>query len=161
MRRDEFEQLYRDHAEPLFSFLAYRTGDRALAEEIAAEAFARAYGARSRFDRRRASGSTWLYGIALNLARDHARRAVTHDRAMDRVAASGTGAAPEEPADARLSVMAAIAQLSAEEREAVALRYGADLTAPQIAAVLDEPLTTVEGRIYRGLRKLRPLLDAG
>jgi RNA polymerase sigma-70 factor (ECF subfamily) len=37
----------------------------------------------------------------------------------------------------------------------VALRYGADLTVPEIAKVTGERLTTVEGRVYRALRKLR------
>jgi RNA polymerase sigma-70 factor (ECF subfamily) len=37
----------------------------------------------------------------------------------------------------------------------IALRFGADLTVPEIARVLDAPLTTVEGRVYRALRKLR------
>ena len=45
--------------------------------------------------------------------------------------------------------------LSAEEREAIALRFGAELTVPEIAETLREPLTTVEGRVYRALRKLR------
>jgi DNA-directed RNA polymerase specialized sigma24 family protein len=40
----------------------------------------------------------------------------------------------------------------------VALRFGADLTVPEMAKVLDEPLTTVEGRVYRALRKLRSRL---
>jgi RNA polymerase sigma-70 factor (ECF subfamily) len=47
-----------------------------------------------------------------------------------------------------------------EEREAVALRFGADLTVPEIATVLGEPLTTVEGRVYRALRKLRETLGS-
>jgi RNA polymerase sigma-70 factor (ECF subfamily) len=45
--------------------------------------------------------------------------------------------------------------LSGEEREAIALRYGADLTVPEIAKLTGEKLTTVEGRVYRALRKLR------
>ena len=48
--------------------------------------------------------------------------------------------------------------LSAEEREAIALRFGAGLTVPEMATVLGEPLTTVEGRVYRALRKLRETL---
>ena len=44
---------------------------------------------------------------------------------------------------------------SSRRREAVALRFGADLTVPDIAKVTGEPLTTVEGRVYRALRKLR------
>ena len=53
----------------------------------------------------------------------------------------------------------ALAALSAEEREAIALRFGAELTLPEIAAALGEKLTTVEGRVYRALRKLRAELE--
>ena len=48
-----------------------------------------------------------------------------------------------------------MAALSEEERETVALRYGGELTAPEIAKLVGEKLTTVEGRLYRALRKLR------
>jgi len=49
----------------------------------------------------------------------------------------------------------ALARLSEEEREAIALRFGGDLTVPEIAKVTGERLTTVEGRVYRALGKLR------
>ena len=52
-------------------------------------------------------------------------------------------------------VQRALTALSPEEREAIALRFGAELTVPEIAEALREPLTTVEGRVYRALRKLR------
>jgi RNA polymerase sigma factor (sigma-70 family) len=51
-----------------------------------------------------------------------------------------------------------MATLSAEEREAIALRFGAALTVPEMAKILGQPLTTVEGRVYRALRKLREAL---
>ena len=49
--------------------------------------------------------------------------------------------------------------LNQQDREIVALRFGADLTAPQIAKVTHQPLTTVEGRLYRALRRLRTVLE--
>src|SRR6185437_304638 len=112
-----------------------------------------------RYDRRRGSEKTWLYAIALNLLRDHARRAAAEGRALER--------APDLPerdpfagVEARDERGRALALLSAEEREAIALRFGADLTVPEMAEVLGEPLTTVEGRVYRALRKLREALGA-
>ena len=51
--------------------------------------------------------------------------------------------------------MRGLASLTDEERESVALRFGADLTLKQIAEVLGEPESTIEGRVYRALRKLR------
>ena len=160
MRDDEFERLYAAEAAGLFSFLAYRTGDRALAEDLLADAFERALRARRRFDRRRGSQKTWLYAIALNVLRDHGRRAAAETRALER-----TGAPEASPADPLASVEhrdelgRALATLSGEEREAIALRFGADLTVPEIAKLLGEPLTTAEGRIYRALRKLRAELS--
>src|ERR671927_445841 len=85
MRDDEFERLYAAEAPGLFSFLAYRTGDRALAEDLLADAFERVLRSRRRFDPRRGSEKTWLYAIALNVLRDHARRAAAETRAYERV----------------------------------------------------------------------------
>lgn len=161
MREAEFERLYAEHAQRLFGFLVYRTGDRALAEDLVADTFEAAYRARSRFDRRRASARTWLYAIALNLLRDQGRRQAAQARAYER---EGAGAG-EDGADAALErvaerdrIMRSLAGLSEQERECVALRFGADLSLKEIAAALGEPVTTVEGRLYRALRKLRDAL---
>jgi RNA polymerase sigma-70 factor, ECF subfamily len=73
--------------------------------------------------------------------------------------ASGEGASPLEVVDERDALAQAMQRLGHEEREAIALRYGADLTLPEIARLTREKLTTVEGRVYRALRKLREELD--
>src|SRR5215217_1175503 len=124
MRDDEFERLYAEEAAGLFSFLAYRTGDRALAEDLLADAF-------------------------------EAARA----RALERAGTPGEEAPSALGAvEERDAVQRALATLSADEREAIALRFGADLTVPEIATVLRQPLSRVEGRVYRALRKLRDVL---
>ena len=160
MRRDDFERLYEEHAQPLFGFLAYRTGDQTLAEDLLADTFERAMRARKRFDRRKASEKTWLYAIALNLLRDNARRSKTEARALERMPHETQGASDELAAvEHRDQVQRALTVLSDEEREAIALRFGGDLTVPEIAKLLGEPLPRVEGRVYRSLRKLRDELD--
>lgn len=164
MRAADFDRLFAEHAEPLFGFLAYRLGDRALAEDLLADTFERALRARHRFDRRRGSERSWLYSIALNLLRDHQRRRGGEQRALQR-ADAGTEVAAVDPAlegvERRAQLAPALASLAHEEREALALRFGADLTLPEIARLLREPLTTIEGRVYRGLRKLRAEMAAG
>jgi RNA polymerase sigma-70 factor (ECF subfamily) len=162
MRDEDFERLYAEHAQALFGFLVYRTGDRALAEDLLADTFERALRARLRFDRRKASEKTWLYAIALNRLRDHRRRARAEDRALERVGDREPLAARPpryEHVEQRETVMGAMSVLSPEERDAVALRFGAELTVPEIAKLIREPLTTVEGRVYRALRKLREQLE--
>ena len=72
--------------------------------------------------------------------------------------AEGLADAGLEAVEHRDEVQRALATLSPEEREAIALRFGAELSVPEIAKVLGEPLTTVEGRVYRALRKLRDRL---
>jgi RNA polymerase sigma factor (sigma-70 family) len=161
MRSDAFERLYSEHAQALYGFLAYRTGDRVLAEDLLADTFERALRARRRFDRRRASEKTWLYAIALNCLRDHLRRQASEGRALQRVAvgaSAGSGGGIDEVADRDL-LQHGLESLSEEEREAIALRFGAELTVPEMAKLTGEPLTTVEGRVYRALRKLRETLD--
>ncbi len=165
MRDDDFEKLYEAEAPGLFSFLAYRTGDRTLAQDLLADTFERALRARFRFDRRKGSERTWLYAIGLNVLRDHARRAAAERRAHDRALHDGI-ASRESAEDPRLPAVGdrdelarALAGLSAEEREVISLRFGADLTAPEMARVLGTKLTTVEGRLYRALRKLRAALE--
>jgi RNA polymerase sigma-70 factor, ECF subfamily len=161
MRQEEFEQLYAAEANGLFGYLAYRTGDRALAQDLMADTFERAFRARARFDRRRGSQRTWLYAIALNVLRDHARRAAAERRASDRFGpvAEGTFDPRLEAVSDRDALSRALAVLTDEEREAIALRFGAELTLPEIAKALNLKLTTVEGRVYRALRKLRDVLD--
>jgi RNA polymerase sigma factor (sigma-70 family) len=161
MRDDAFERLYAEHAQALYGFLNYRTGDRVLAEDLLADTFERALRARRRFDARKASEKTWLYTIALNCLRDHARRRSAESRAVERMTASASQGASgdyEEIADRDL-VSRSLSVLSEEEREAIALRFGAELSVPEIAKLTGERLTTVEGRVYRALRKLREAID--
>jgi RNA polymerase sigma-70 factor (ECF subfamily) len=160
MRPEDFERLFEEHAQPLFGFLAYRTGDSALAEDLLADTFERALRARRRFDRRKASEKTWLYTIALNLLRDSARRREAESRAMERLPHE-THEPPNEltAVEHRDEVQRAMVVLSDQERDAIALRFGGDLTVPEIAKLLGEPLPRVEGRVYRSLRKLRDELD--
>jgi RNA polymerase sigma-70 factor (ECF subfamily) len=153
---NDLERLYKEHAQALFGFLAYRTGDRALAEEVLAETFEKALTARRRFDPAKAGARTWLYAIALNCLRDRWRRGQAESRAVDRLAgARRADAGGLDRIEDRDSVARAMGALSDDEREAVALRYGGEMTVPEIAELLDERLTTVEGRVYRALRKLR------
>jgi RNA polymerase sigma-70 factor (ECF subfamily) len=162
MRHADFERLYAEHSRPLLAFLVYRVGERAAAEDLLADTFERALTAKRGFDRRKGSEKTWLYSIALNLVRDRARRAGVQQRVMDRVyagTARSTGDAPFDAVEDRDALQRALTTLSAEERDTVSLRFGADLTVPEIARLTGEKLTTVEGRLYRALRKLRGELE--
>jgi RNA polymerase sigma factor (sigma-70 family) len=163
-RETDFERLYSEHAQGLFAFLAYRTGDPVLAEDLVADTFERVLTVRKPFDPRKSSERTWIYSIALNRLRDVARRGAAEGRAMKRLgsaAQSANGRNGFEAAEMRQVVMAALGTVSEDEREALALRYGADLSLEEIARVLKKPRSTVESRIYKGLKHLRAELEEG
>lgn len=157
-----FERLFADHAQGLYGFLVYRTQDRALAEDVVADVFERALKARGRFDAGRGSEKSWLFAIALNRLRDLRRRQGAESRAVETLAADGApfAGSVEEDTVTRLDVGRAMRTLPVAERTALSLRFGGDLTVPEVAGVLGEPLARIEGRVYRGLRNLRDLVEA-
>jgi RNA polymerase sigma-70 factor (ECF subfamily) len=153
-RAEAFDRLYSEHAAGLLGFLTYQTGDRSLAEDIVADTFERVLTARSRW-RGQSGEKTWLYAIAMNRLRDLARRRGAESRALERVAAAPTAADELAAVGDRDLLQRGLQTLSEEERAVVALRFGADLTLREIADLLGERQSTVEGRLYRGLRRLR------
>ncbi|HEY7934130.1 MAG TPA: sigma-70 family RNA polymerase sigma factor [Solirubrobacteraceae bacterium] len=161
MRIDNFERLFEEHSERLFAFLVYRTGSRPLSEDLLSETFERVLRSHHRFDPRRGSERRWLYTIALNLLRDHARRATHEERVLQHASAG----APEtldsglEAVEHRDELQRALSTLREDEREAIALRFGADLKLRDVARILGEGESAMEGRIYRALKKLRDELS--
>ena len=167
MRKDGFERLYEEHAQGLFAFLRYRTGNTVVAEELLADTCERVLRARRPFDPRKGSAKTWLYAIALNCLNDYARKRAGEGRALERVAAGPSLERAEheeidELAEGEYEDVAdrdllnrSLAALSGEEREAISLRFGAELTVPEIAKLTGLPVTTIESRVYRALEKLR------
>jgi RNA polymerase sigma-70 factor, ECF subfamily len=159
-RRTEFARVYEEHIWHVYGFFAYRVRDRDLAEDLTQLTFERALRAWSRFDRRRGPERTWLLAIARNIMIDHYRR-----RRSERLEPLGQAAlaeiqAPDAEPGASAELLEALSQLAARDREVLALRYGADLTGPEIAALLGLTLANVQQIASRALRKLRELLKA-
>ena len=138
------------------------------ARDLCQEAFLKAYRGLGTF-KREARFSSWLYQIAINVCRDRLRRrrgktAVSLDKMEEEPGRSLRTSAPSplelvEARDVRRQVEQAMATLSADEREVVILKEYQDLTFPEIAEVLDVPLSTVKTRLYRGLSQLRHRLE--
>ena len=154
MDSETFNRLYDDHAAGLLAFLTYQTGDRVLAEDIVADTFERVLTTRKGW-RGRATEKTWIYAIAMNRARDLARRRSAESRALERAQPVEPAGEPMGGSDDRDLLRRAVQKLPPDERAIVALRFGADLTLNEIAELTGERRTTIEGRLYRGLRRLR------
>jgi RNA polymerase sigma factor (sigma-70 family) len=154
----DFARVYEEHVWRVYGFLAYQVRDRVIAEDLTQATFERALRAWSRFDSRRASESTWLMTIARNLAVDHHRRErwVSHEVIDERALPTVPG--PEEQLGPSPELAGALEQLSDRDREVLALRFGGDLTNPDIAELLGLSLANVQQIVSRSLRKLRELL---
>jgi RNA polymerase sigma factor (sigma-70 family) len=157
----DLERLFNEHARALYGFLTYRVGDPTVAEDLLGDTFERVVRARRQYDRRKGTEQTWIYTIALNCLRDHARRAKAERRALDRArppSGDAVNGALDQVED-RDVLLRALEALDPREREVVALRYGGDLRLRDIATVTGLSPTTVNGRLYSGLRKLRAQLE--
>jgi RNA polymerase sigma factor (sigma-70 family) len=155
----DFARVYEEHVWRVYGFLAYRIRDRDVAEDLTQATFERALRAWSRFDPRRASESTWLIAIASNLLIDHHRRDRSDriEEIDERVLPAVSG--PEERLPASPELVEALTRLGERDREVVALRFGGDLTGPEIATLMDLSLANVQQILSRSLRKLRVLLE--
>ena len=157
---EDFEKLYAEHAAALLAFLEYRTGNVELAKDVHADTFERVLKTRWRYDPRKSTQKTWLYTIALNVLRDAGRRRGAEERALERVARGGSEwVDASNRLDDRDAVRRAMSALSDEEREAVALYYGADLSLEEIARVTGTRTTTVKGRLARARDHMRTYLE--
>jgi RNA polymerase sigma-70 factor (ECF subfamily) len=140
----------------VYAYVAYRIGDGPDAEDVTSETFARALRYQSSYDPAKSPPVAWLIGIARRCLADIALR-----RPVDELDETVDAPAPGDlAADAvrRLTLRAAVAQLDDAGRELIALRFGADLTARQIAELTGKKTHAVEVALGRTLERLRTAL---
>ena len=155
-----FEGIVRRWQGPLIN-LAYRfCRDRGRAEEMAQEAFLRAYRALAQW-RKDAVFSTWLFALATNLYRSELRRIPALTESLDDIAEPPDARASDgglEDQDRDLAVRRAVGALPAKYREALILFYFHDMDITTAARSLGLPEGTVKARLFRGREILRSKL---
>jgi RNA polymerase sigma-70 factor (ECF subfamily) len=161
---ERFEALYRSSRDDVYAYVATLLRDRAAAEDVTALAFERAYRRRRTFDRRRGEERAWLFGIARNAALDELRRRrrLAQLAAEPRDGSEAEASVPDaaEVALRRTAVSAALARLSAREREIIGLKFHAGLSNAEIAQLLGVSESNAGTLLYRTLEKLRRACDA-
>jgi RNA polymerase sigma-70 factor (ECF subfamily) len=136
------------------------TRDPQRAEDLVQETYLRAFAAFSQY--RGGSLRAWMVSICLNTGRSDLRRARRrpHEELVDDPPERlESGADPAADAVRRLTVAAALARLTDEQRVSVVLCDMAGLTAQEAADLLGCPRGTVLARVHRGRRRLAQLLD--
>lgn len=140
----------------VYAYVAYRLGDGPEAEDVTSDTFERALRYRKSFDPRKGEPAAWLIGIARRCVEDAlAGRTVAFAQPPDTAAPGDL----EEDTLRRAELARAAALLEPRDRELVALRYGADLSARQIAGLLEMNTNAVEVALHRALTRLRAHLE--
>ena len=154
---DALRSLYRSFERPLYALGIRWLNDPKLAEELVQEVTLRVWRRAARYDPERGASSSWIFGIARNVAADLARA-----RARAPLPVAEPGDERGEPWDedrawTAWEVARAVALLPEDQRRVVELAYGSQMTQAEIAVELGVPLGTVKTRVYAGLRKLRAI----
>jgi len=156
---DDFGQFYGARKDAVFRAVLVAVGDRAAAEDAVAEAFARAYARWPRV-RQHPNPTAWVLRTALNVQRSWWRRA-RREVAGDTPDRASPDPPPDPSAGLPASLRAMVAALPRRQREVVALRVLADLSAEETGALLGIASATVHVHLHRALGALRERLGSG
>jgi RNA polymerase sigma-70 factor (ECF subfamily) len=173
--QDAYAELLRRYERPVYTLILRMVRDRTLAEDLAQDAFVKAFGKLGTYDPGRKL-SSWLFKIAHNTAIDHLRRRDLETVSLDapvgddpdaapRVIEDETGETPDgaaERSDLSRALTRAVARLRPEYRQVILLRFQAGLEYAEIVEETGFPLGTVKTYIHRARKELSGLLsDAG
>lgn len=160
---EAFGAVVRRYQRPIYNLMVRATGSPDEAADLTQEAFLKAYDRIETYAAGRRFFS-WLYTIALNVARDHLRQQKRLPPSMDVqpwIVDQQCASAPWEEADRVLeahSLKQALGMLPLDYREALILRFHDGLDMQEIAAMLAISVSGAKMRVHRGLEKLRAIL---
>lgn len=158
-----FPDLVRLLQDGIFAGALRMLGDRQEAEDVAQEAFLRAYRALQGYDAERIRALQvrgWVWTIAANVCRNRHRSRARHpeDPGLPALDPPGRDPGPEDHAlagDERTRLAALLLELPWAQRSAVVLHHVTGLDYEEVAAALDRPVGTIKSDIHRGLARLR------
>jgi len=162
---DEMRAAVSGVGESVRRFVFGMCGDWHVAEDLAQESLLKAWRSRASFDGR-ANVRTWVFAIARNTWLDYLRRRRVRgvEETMDQATATVSKVpGPFASASRRefsTQMESALTRLTSEQREALAMRESGGLTFPQIARLLELPVSTVKSRVRYALMKLADELRA-
>lgn len=163
-RDEDLRRAYRTHVRAVYSYLAYSVS-REVAEDLTSTTFERVVRSWDRFDPSRASERTWIIAIARNALTDHFRRQQhratvstdEHPALLETVVSADDPLARQLARDGLVSWLE---QLNPRERQVLAMRFGADMPATEVARTLDLSEGNVHQITSRALRRMREAADS-
>lgn len=162
---EEFAQLVREHQGSLFGYLGRLGLSNNLVDDVAQEAFLRAWRYRDLYDESYSQWNTWLFRIARNLAFTAMRKNSNDPVATDPVLIQDTLSHSNDPGgnaeldQKRQALRRAIGQLNDNERDVLALAYVQGLTSEEAALILECEPGNFRTRVSRARARLTTLLE--
>ena len=161
-----FREIVDRHHRGLFALCLRMLGDRAEAEDLVQETFAKSFRSLEEYDPAYRL-STWLYRIALNTCRDHIKSPRRRERPRDAALFAEISSTNDDPrpdldlerAERASRVRSAIDRLSDAYREAIVLKDLQDLSYQEIRDITGHPITALKIRVVRARARLRELLE--
>jgi len=153
-----FGLLFDHYHLPVYRYVASRVHRPSDAEDLTQLVFVKALEALPRYEARGIPFGGWLFRLARNTVIDHVRTRHEHIDLDSAVGQAGHEAGPDEVTVARQEldqVAAALEALTDEQREAIALRFFAGLSAREAAAVMGKQEGTIRGLQFRAIAALR------
>jgi RNA polymerase sigma-70 factor (ECF subfamily) len=158
--RRSFAAVAAERLDDVYRYLLLFTGDPTLAEDLAAATFEKAFRSWRRFDPRRGSERSWLFGMARSTALDYFRAESRRRRREEHYALEQGRSEDLELGGFSPELEAALGSLAAGEREVIALRIVLDVDAEAAARVLGISRSACSMRLARALQKLEERLES-
>jgi RNA polymerase sigma-70 factor, ECF subfamily len=158
-----FKRVYAATSSKLFGIVVRILGRRELAEEVLQEVYIRVWQRAAEYDPSAGSPITWLVSIARNRALDEAKRKTMRSldelSKVEQIPSDDDPLADYERKEERLRVQACLDRLDAEKSEIVRLAYYYGMTREEIAARVNQPVSTVKTWLRRTLAQLKDCLS--
>lgn len=158
--RAAFQLLVLRHEGRLRAFLSRAAGSEADGDDLAQEAFVRAW-RRAGDYRGQGSYAAWVMGIGWRLFLDQRRTAKRREGLAARDEEAPTSSSPHSATDAALDADRLLAGLSAQERAALTLCFGHGWSHGEAAEIMGVPLGTLKSLVLRGRAKAQKLIGEG
>jgi len=158
--QEAFAQLYEEHFDKIYRYIALRIGNEAEAEDMTQQVFLNALQSISSFRWKGVPFSAWLFRIAHNQAVDHLRRKKRTAVPLDESVASNDNA-PQLIAEQKLDIerlLLATQKLTDAQREVISLRFTSELSIAQVAKIMGKSQGAVKALQHSAIVALRRAL---
>ena len=160
--KEAFAQLYENHFDKIYRYVALRIGNKTEAEDVTQQVFLNALRSISSFKWRGAPFSTWLFRIAHNLVVDYLRKEKKRATTPLDESLVSSDSSPHLMVEYRLDIeqlISAIKRLTAAQREVISLRFAGELSVTEVAKVMGKSEGAVKALQHSAVVALRKALS--